>query len=85
VQRPGGVPRPEAPIRVPGRPGLTPGGEVDPLLPVLEAMRDYFGIKEDDSEETVRERAFRYFPVNRGARFSWNARTASRWSSVAAS
>ena len=52
---------------------------------MLEAMRDYFGIKEDDSEETVRERAFRYFPVNRGARFSWNARTASRWSSVAAS
>src|SRR5262245_23969105 len=28
-----------------------PHGKAIPFLPVLEALRDYFGIKEDDSEE----------------------------------
>ena len=27
-----------------------------PFLPVLEAIRDYFGIKEDDGQETVRDK-----------------------------
>jgi class 3 adenylate cyclase/predicted ATPase len=33
-----------------------PHGKSIPFLPVLEAMRDYFGIKEGDSEETVRDK-----------------------------
>src|SRR5262249_48907893 len=33
-----------------------PHGKSIPFLPVLEAMRDYFGIKEDDREETVRDK-----------------------------
>jgi predicted ATPase len=33
-----------------------PHGKSIPFLPVLEAMRDYFGIKEDDSDETVRDK-----------------------------
>src|SRR5262249_54276188 len=33
-----------------------PHGKSIPFLPVLEAMRDYFGIKEDDGQETVRDK-----------------------------
>jgi class 3 adenylate cyclase len=33
-----------------------PHGKSMPFLPVLEAMRDYFGIREDDGEETVRDK-----------------------------
>ena len=33
-----------------------PHGKSIPFLPVLEAMRDYFGIKEDDGEEAVRDK-----------------------------
>jgi class 3 adenylate cyclase/predicted ATPase len=33
-----------------------PHGKSIPFLPVLEVMRDYFGIKEDDRDETVRDK-----------------------------
>src|SRR5262249_6855724 len=33
-----------------------PHGKSIPFLPVLETMRDYFGIKDDDSDETVRDK-----------------------------
>ena len=33
-----------------------PHGKSIPFLPVLEVLRDYFGIKEDDGEEAVRDK-----------------------------
>jgi class 3 adenylate cyclase/predicted ATPase len=33
-----------------------PHGKSIPFLPVLEALRDYFGIREDDGEEVVRDK-----------------------------
>jgi predicted ATPase len=47
-------------LRVRGIPVVTghgvPHGKSIPFLPVLEAMRDYFGIREDDGAETVRDK-----------------------------